>query len=133
MSTEHSFGYPHPIAMVLWGSRPHINASSRPLTITSIPDCSLPFLIPFFYSNVLSHFYLSSMKTCAGNQGKHPAVAVMTPTQLAAAGIPAPLPKKKKLSKDQRIAALEEDLRVTRELLQMVRTFSSSPLATQSI
>ena len=46
----------------------------------------------------------------------------MTPAQLAAAGIPVPQSKNpKKPTKDQRIAALEEDLHITRELLQTVQ------------
>jgi hypothetical protein len=62
------------------------------------------------------------MKTRAGNKEKRPAASVMTPAQLAAAGISDPRPKKpqKKPTKDQRIAALEENLRITRELLQTV-------------
>ena len=129
MFIEHSFGYSCAITAGFCRSQPHINTSSGPLAIASIPRHSSPLLTPFFYSNFLflSHFYPSSMKTRTSNQGKHPAASVMTPTQLAAAGIPAPLPKKKKPTKDQRIAALEEDLRVTRELLQMVSTFFPPP------
>ena len=60
------------------------------------------------------------MKTHAQNATKHPAAPVMTLAQLTAAGIPQPKCPQKKLTKDQCIAALEEDLCMTRELLQMV-------------
>ena len=60
------------------------------------------------------------MKTRPKNKSKHPAAPIMTPGQLAAAGIPQPPKQKRQPTKDQRIAALEEDLRATRELLRMV-------------
>ena len=60
------------------------------------------------------------MKTRARNAAKHPAAPVMTLAQLTAASIPQPKRPQKKLTKDQRIAALEEDLCMTRELRQMV-------------
>ena len=68
------------------------------------------------------------MKTCEKNKSKHPAASVMTPAQLVAAGISQPRPARprKKLTKDQQIAALEEDLRVTRELLETVLVPPSS-------
>ena len=60
------------------------------------------------------------MKTHARNTTKHPTAPVMTLAQLTAAGIPQLKHPQKKLTKDQRITALEEDLCMTRELLQMV-------------
>ena len=75
--------------------------------------------------------YLRSliMKTRQKNKSKHPAAPIMTPGQLAAAGIPQPLKQPRwQPTKDQCIAALEEDLRLTRELLHVVLTpFTSLP------
>lgn len=69
------------------------------------------------------------MVTRAKNKTTHPAACVMSPAQLAAAGIPAPPLKRsqKKPTKDERIAALEEDLRATRELLLQTVFTSRSP------
>ena len=66
--------------------------------------------------------YSVPMKTRTKNKTKHPAAPVMTPGQLAAAGLPQPQKQPRRQTKDQRIAALEEDLRATRELLEMVFT-----------
>ena len=54
------------------------------------------------------HSCLLAMKTRAKNKSKHPAAPIMTPRQLAAAGIPQPLTRpRRQPTKDQRIAALE--------------------------
>ena len=67
-----------------------------------------------------THPHSLLMKTRTKSKSKHPAAPIMTPGQLAAAGIPQPQKRKRQPTKDQRIAALEEDLRATRELLRMV-------------
>ncbi|KAF9791047.1 hypothetical protein BJ322DRAFT_1104702 [Thelephora terrestris] len=51
------------------------------------------------------------------NKSKHPAAPVMTPRQLVSAGISKPRPRKQP-TKDQRIAALEDELRAMQEQLQ---------------
>jgi len=61
------------------------------------------------------------MKTRTKNQTAHPAVPVMTPAQLSAAGISQSQPKRpKKQTKDQQIAALKEDLHAAQKMLQVV-------------
>lgn len=60
---------------------------------------------------------MSSMKTRAKNRSAHPGIPDMTPSQLASAGLPNPRrASKKKLTKDQQIAALKDELRVAQEL-----------------
>ena len=55
------------------------------------------------------------MKARQANKSKHPATPIMSPAQLAAAGISQPKTKKpRKQTKDQRLATLEEDLCATR-------------------
>ena len=92
--------------------------STRSFATLTSPPSSCSFLF-------LHHPLL--MKTRTKNKSKHPAAPIMTPGQLAAAGIPQPQKRKRQPTKDQRIAALEEDLRATRELLQMVRTLFFAP------
>jgi hypothetical protein len=72
------------------------------------------------------------MNTRAKNKLAHPAACVMTPAQLSAAGISQPQQKRprKKQTKDQQIAALQEDLRATQELLQTVFARLLSPFRT---
>jgi len=79
-------------------------------------------LVYYVYLSVtiLSH---SSMKTRAKNQSAHPAVPIMTSAQLSAAGISKSRPKRpKKQTKNQQIAALQEDLRAAQEMLQVATT-----------
>ena len=121
---RHSFGCPHPIAMILQCFQPRINTS---IVLVSSPLPTLPAIYPHSHSFIaltLSSLFSTrpSMKTREKNKSKHPAASVMTPAQLAAAGISQPQPARprKKLTKDQWIAALEEDLCVTRELLETV-------------
>ena len=120
--------YTHPITTVPWRSKFHINTTNGSLVIANVPlYLSLYSLSPLLHSHSLSYPYLPPMpKTRAKNKSTHPAAPVMTPAQLAAAGISQPSKKpRKKQTKDQIIAALEEDLRATRELLQTVfRSFS---------
>ena len=52
------------------------------------------------------------------NLSAHPGTPNMTPLQLALAGLPDTRPApKKKLTKDQQIAALKKELQITKELL----------------
>ena len=67
---------------------------------------------PLSHSLIRSHSH-SVMKTRTKNKSAHPAAPIMTPGQLAAAGIPQPPKRRRQPTKDQRIAALEEDLRAT--------------------
>ena len=92
-----------------------------------IPLYLLLSLTLSFHSHFSLHLYSHPMKTRTRNKSKHPAAPIMTPSQLFAAGISTPHSKnpKKKLTKDQRILALEEDLRLTRELLRTVTMFIS--------
>lgn len=106
---------------------PLIKAPCGPLTLANTPRYLSPHLLSFHSSFSLTFSLFSptpptkpSMRTRAKNASSHPAASVMTPAQLAAAGIPQPKRPQKKPSKDQRIAALEEDLRMARELLQTV-------------
>ncbi|KAF9642383.1 hypothetical protein BDM02DRAFT_3133127 [Thelephora ganbajun] len=61
------------------------------------------------------------MNTRQKNKSAHPGIPDMTPSQLTSAGLShaqdAHRPSKKKLTKDQQIAALRDELRVTRELV----------------
>lgn len=129
MSTECSFSRSCPGAAVCWQFSPPINTLNGPLAIASILRCLSPLLTPSSHFDFLFYRCPPLMpKTRAKNRLKHPAAPIMTRAQLTAAGIPTPPLNKpqKKQTKDQRIAALEEDLRITRELLQTVST--SSPL-----
>jgi hypothetical protein len=142
MLTEHSLNSSWPIAIIHRRSHPPIN---------SLPICSPFTAFPTIYHH-LSLFLLtfptiyhqlsllsftfpfpsllapSEMTTRRKNKLAHPAACVMTPAQLTAAGIPQPKRKQKRPTKDQRIAALEEDLRATRELLQTVRVSTLSTI-----
>jgi len=118
-SIEHSFGYPCPIATVCWRSQSCINTPNGSLALTNILYyLSLSSLL--YFTCISPPSTCSPMNTRAKNKSKHPAAPVMTPAQLAAAGISQQKRSKKKPTKDQHIAALEEDLRATRELLRMV-------------
>jgi len=127
---QRTLDYSHPIATALSSHRrgsqylsPYKYPGCTPV-IASVPCYLSPFpLAPSSHLLFLSYPHLLSMKTCAKNKSKHPAAPVMTPAQLAAAGISQPqkCPRRKQ-TKDQQIAALEEDLRTTRELLQAVST-----------
>ena len=64
----------------------------------------------------------SSMKTCQKNKSTHSGKADMTASQLALAGLSQNV--RKKPTKDQRIAALEEQLEIARELISRVTCFS---------
>lgn len=112
---------------------PPIKAPSRPLTLANTPHYLSPHSLSFhsYFSLAFSLFSPTlptkpSMRTRAKNASSHPVASIMTPAQLAAVGIPQPKCPPKKPSKDQQIAALEEDLCMARELLQMVAT--SHPL-----
>ena len=110
-------------SLVLW---PAIKTLSGPSTFANSPH-----YLSLSSASLLTLFFLPTqppMKTHAKNASKHPAAPDMTPAQLAAAGIPQPKHPQRKPTKDQRIAALEEDLRMARELLQMVSR--SHPLST---
>ena len=119
MFTERAPAYSHPIATVAPISHKY------PQWLTHCGQHSFLFIAVahsfILLSPSLSLSYLPFMQTRAKNKSKHPPKSVMTPTQLAAAGVFVPRPKPiRKPTKDQLIAALEEDLRVTRELLQTV-------------
>ena len=63
----------------------------------------------------------SSMNTCKKNKSAHPGIPDMTPSQLASAGL-SHTPKthrlsNKKLTKDQQIAALKDEIQAVRELI----------------
>ena len=110
-------------SLVPW---PSIKTPSGPSTVVNIPH-----YLSLSSASLFALFFLPTqppMKTRAKNASKHPAAPDMTPAQLAAAGIPQPKRPQKKPTKDQRIATLEEDLRMARELLQMVSEFH--PLST---
>ena len=104
------------------GPQSHINTIIAHPYITNIPLYLSPFsLTPLLRPPLLSYPHFLSMNTRAKNKSKHPAAPVMTPAQLAAAGISQPQKRPaRKQTKAQQIAALEEDLRVTQELLQVV-------------
>lgn len=108
--------------MAYWQFQLNINS------LGTLPDaasvlCSSPSTLTHsFHSNFLPDLHSLLMNTHKKNKAKHPAAPVMTPSQLAAAGLPVPKPKAKKQTKAQRIAALEEDLHITRELLTTVHT-----------
>ena len=59
------------------------------------------------------------------NKSAHPGIPDMTPSQLASAGLPVVrCTSKKKLTKDQQIAALQKELREAQELIaSSVTTF----------
>ena len=111
------------ITMVYWWPPMLIKTSSSPLT-TCIPLYLLLLLTLSFHSHFLLHLCSRLMKTCTRNKSKHPAAPIMTPSQLSTAGISTPNPKKK-LTKDQRILTLEEDLCLKRELLRTAAMFIS--------
>ena len=58
------------------------------------------------------------------NKSAHPGTPDMTSSQLASAGlsrtVKTPLPSKKKLTKDQQIAALRDELRAAQDLISTV-------------
>ena len=118
--------FPCLITIVYWWPATLIKTLSSPLA-TCIPLYLLLSLTLSFHSHFSLHLYSHPMKTRTRNKSKHPAAPIMTPSQLSAAGISTPHSKnpKKKLTKDQRILALEEDLRLTRELLRTVTMFIS--------
>ena len=124
-SIQDSFGYSHPIAIVHRYFQPHISTPKGSLATTNILHYLSPSSLPHFTRIFSPLLTCTLMKTRAKNKSAHPAAPVMTPAQLAAAGISQPKRSRRQPTKDQRIAALEEDLRATRELLQVVKGYSS--------
>jgi hypothetical protein len=113
--------------MVYWQLCTPINTFHDSLVVPSIPHLfSFSLLLTLshsFYSRYPFYLFSLIMITRASNKSKHPAKSVMTTAQLAQAGVSLPglkIRPPKKMTKDQRIAALEESLRITRELLQTV-------------
>jgi hypothetical protein len=62
------------------------------------------------------------MNTRRKNKSAHPGKPVMTPSQLSSAGLPVPR-RPKKLTKDQQIAALKDELRAAQEQVRNVFCF----------
>ena len=115
---------PCPIVMTLWRSKPHINPPDKPVHRRQHPLYLSPSHLSFTCLSHLPVLAHPPMNTRTKNKSKHPAAPTMTPGQLAAAGISKRQPKRyKKQTKDQCIAALEEDLRATQELLRTVCAF----------
>ena len=64
------------------------------------------------------------MTTRSKNKSTHPGLPDMTPSQLSSAGLSrTPAPRRKKATKDQQIAALQDELRSIQELLSKVPSF----------
>lgn len=84
---------------------------------------SLP--LPSFIIISLSATLL--MNTRGKNKSKHPGIPDMTPSQLSAAGLPrTPSTHQKKLTKNQEIASLKDELRSLRELISSVSRLAPS-------
>jgi len=67
------------------------------------------------------------MDTRKKNKSTHPGIPDMTLSQLTSAGLArTPAPCRKKATKDQQIAALQDELRSIRELISNVTCFTSS-------
>jgi hypothetical protein len=130
--TQFSFGYRCPITTVCWCFQSCINTPNDSLAIANVlhylsqsphSHFTCIFSPRFILTLALSPRFtlaLPLMNLRAKNKSAHPAASVMTPAQLTAAGIPQKKHPRRGPTKDQRIAALEEKLRATQELLQMV-------------
>ena len=90
---------------------------------SALPQCYLLFIV-LQLSDTPSTLTMNTRKK---NKSAHPGIPDMTPLQLSSAGLSRAStvrrPAKKKLTKDQQIAALEDELRSTRELILTVIVF----------